>query len=95
MSAPTTPDPDTPAKSIAIQMGGVSRCELVVYTGLPTSTRAYFCKSVVIQVGGASQCFSKVSLSGVDVTLRKNGNHNHRALDDFGAIRSEQEHLQL
>ena len=31
--------------------------------------RAYFCKSIVIEMGGVSRFFSKVSGSGVDLTL--------------------------
>ena len=33
--------------------------------------RAYFCKPIAIEMGGVSRYFSKVSGSGVDVTLLK------------------------
>ena len=56
-------------KSIAIQMGGVSRYKLVVYILLSSKKRAYFCKSIAIEMGGASRYFSKVSGSGVDSAL--------------------------
>ena len=62
---PTTPD------SSAIQMGGVSRYNLVVYILLSANGRAYFCKHIVIEMGCVSRYFTKVSGSGVDSTLLK------------------------
>ena len=68
-SVPATPDPNTSAKVsrykwepfIVIQIGGV-------YTTF-CQEEAYFCRSIAIQMGGVSQYFSKVSGSGVDLTL--------------------------
>ena len=48
-----------------IQSGGVYL--------LSAKKRAYFCKSIAIQMGGVSRCFSKVSGSGVDLTLLRSG----------------------
>ena len=62
-----TPDPNTSAKSIAIQMGGVSWYKLVVYILLSARRRAYFCKRIAIEMGGVPRYFSQVSGSGVDV----------------------------
>ena len=36
---------------------------------LSANERAYFCKSIAIEMGGVSRYFSKISGSGVDVTL--------------------------
>ena len=52
---------DTNGSHIVIQIGGV-------YT-TSAKKRAYFCRSIAIQMGGVSRYFSKVSGSGVDLTL--------------------------
>ena len=47
---------------------------------LSATKRAYFCKSIAIEMGGVSRYFSKVSGSGVDVTLlnvEKKGSKTH------------------
>ena len=44
----------------------------MVYILLSAKRRAYFCKSIAIEMGGLSRYFSKVSGSGVDVTLLNN-----------------------
>ena len=49
-SVPTTPDPNTSAKSIAIQMGDVLWYKLVVYVLLSAKRAAYFCKSIAKQM---------------------------------------------
>ena len=47
--------------------------QLAAYVLLSAKRSAYFCKSIAIEMGGASQYFSKVSGSGVDLTLLTNG----------------------
>ena len=41
----------------------------VVCILLSANGRAYFCKSIAIEMGGVSRYFSKILVSGVDVTL--------------------------
>ena len=41
----------------------------MVYILLSAKRRAYFCKSIAIEMGGVSRYFSKVSGSGVALTL--------------------------
>ena len=53
---------DTNGRRIVLQIGGV--CILLSAKG-----RAYFCKSIAIEMGRVSRYFSKVSGSGVDLTL--------------------------
>ena len=74
---PTTPDLNTSAK--------VSRYKWEPYRDtnwwcicyfLPTG-RAYFCKSIAIEMGGVSRHFSRISGSGVDVTLLTTFNSIH------------------
>ena len=50
-------------------MGGVLWYKLVVYILLSAKKRAHFCKSIAIAMGGVSRYFSKVSGTGVDLTL--------------------------
>ena len=50
-------------------MGDVSRYKLVVYLLISANGRAYFCKSIAIEMGGVSRHFSRISGSGVNVTL--------------------------
>ena len=57
---------DTNGRRIVIQIGGV---HTVVYILLSAKRRAYFCKSIAIELGGVPRYFSKVSGSGVDLTL--------------------------
>ena len=48
--------------------------ECIVYIRLPTKKRAYFCKGMAIEMGGCiAILFSRVSRSGVDVTLLSHG----------------------
>ena len=42
---------------------------IYIYILLSAKRRAYFCKSIAIEMGGVSRYFSKVSGSGVDLTL--------------------------
>ena len=46
---------------------------MAVYVLLSAKRRAYFCQSIAIEMRGASRYFSKVSGSGVDLTLLING----------------------
>ena len=48
----------------------------MVYVLLSAKRRAYFCKTIAIEMGGVSRYFSKVSGSGVDVTLPIFQTHN-------------------
>ena len=56
-------------KSIAIQMGAVSWCRLVVYILFSAKRMACFRKSIAIEMRGVSRDFSEVSGWGVDLTL--------------------------
>ena len=47
--------------------------QLVVYILHSAKRKAYFCKSIAIEMGGVSRYFSKVSGSGVDLTLLNKG----------------------
>ena len=64
-NVPMTPDPNTSAEKIAIQMGGVSWYNLV-YILFSSQKGAYFYKSIEVEMGGVSRYFSEVWGSGVD-----------------------------
>ena len=49
---------------------------LVLYTLLPTSKRAYCCKTIVILMEGALRYFSQVSRSGLDVIVLNPWEHD-------------------
>ena len=70
-SGPTTPDPNTSAKASRYKWEAYRDTNwwCMYYSRPAAKSRAYFCKSIATEMGGVSRYFSKVSGSGVDVTL--------------------------
>ena len=70
-SVPTTPDPNTSAKVSQYKWEpyGDTNWWCMVYILLADKTRAYLCRSIATEIGGVSRYFSRVSGSGVDLTL--------------------------
>ena len=71
-SVPTTPDPNTSEKVSRYKWEAYRDTNWVVYIVLSAKRRAYFSQNIAIEMGGVSRYFSKVSGSGVDLTLLKN-----------------------
>ena len=81
-------------------MGGVSWYRLVVYIAISAKRRAYFCQHIAIEMGGVSRYFSKLSGSGVDLTLLKDArsendenDHDHNHAVHAAKIATVEKHL--